>query len=157
LKGIYTTCLPCSLELRRLETEQLQKQAGEITVAETAQRKALSASGVLLQDAEGKLLDVIKAGNMDQIISVAHAMIEIARKRMSEATNCQQWLLKENVVLTKRNVTLTRLCTRSHRRRKRSPVSLIGKNDDVHGCPIYGTEYNTKSFSVLCSHVNVLR
>ena len=42
-------------------------------------------SGVLLQEAEGKLSDAIKAGNMDQI-SVAHA-IEIARKRMSEATN----------------------------------------------------------------------
>ena len=114
----------------------MQKQEGDITVAETEQRKALSASGVLLQEAEGKLLDAIKAGNMDQIISVAHAMIEIARKRMSEATNCQHWLLKENVVLTKRNATLTHLSTRSrHRQRKRSPVSLIGKSDDVHGCP----------------------
>ena len=73
-------------ELRRLESEQLKKQESEITVAETEQRQALSASGVLLQEAEGKLSDAIKAGNMDQI-SVAHAMIEIARKRMSEATN----------------------------------------------------------------------
>ena len=63
-------------ELKRLETEKLHKQEGEITVAETEQRKALSASGVLLQEAEGKLSDAIKAGNMDQI-SVAHAMIEI--------------------------------------------------------------------------------
>ena len=73
-------------ELKRLETEKLHEQEGEITVAETEQRKALSASGVLLQEAEGKLSDAIKAGNMDQI-SVAHAMIEIARKRMNEATN----------------------------------------------------------------------
>ena len=73
-------------ELRKLETEQLQKQEGEITVAEMEQRKALSASGVLLQEAEQKLSDAIKAGNMDQI-SVAHAMIEIARKRMSAATD----------------------------------------------------------------------
>lgn len=72
-------------ELRRQETEKLHKQEGEITVAESEQRKALSASGVLLQEAEGKLSDAIKAGNMDQI-SVAHAMIEIARKRMNEAT-----------------------------------------------------------------------
>ena len=72
-------------ELRRLESEQLQKQEHEISVAETEQWKALSASGVLLQEAEGKLSDAIKAGNMDQI-SVAHAMLEIARKRMSEAT-----------------------------------------------------------------------
>jgi len=72
-------------ELRHLESEQLQKQEHEISVAETKQRKALSASGVLLQEAEGKLSDTIKAGNMDQI-SVAHAMLEIARKWMSEAT-----------------------------------------------------------------------
>jgi len=72
-------------ELRRLESEQLQKHEHEISVAETEQRKALSASGVLLQEAEGKLSDAIKAGNMDQI-SVTHAMLEIALKRMSEAT-----------------------------------------------------------------------
>jgi len=73
-------------ELRRLETENLQKKEREITVAEMEQRKTLSASGVLLQEAEGKLSDAIKAGDMDQI-SVAHAMIEIARKRMNTATN----------------------------------------------------------------------
>jgi len=38
-----------------------------------------------LQEAEGNFSDAIKASNMDQI-SVAHAMLEIARKRMSEAT-----------------------------------------------------------------------
>jgi len=73
-------------ELRRLETEKLHKQEGEIKVAEMEQRKALSASGVLLQEAEGKLSDAIKAGNMDQK-SVVHAMIKIARKQMNEATN----------------------------------------------------------------------
>ena len=35
-------------ELKRLETEKLQKQEGELTVTETEQRKALSASGVLM-------------------------------------------------------------------------------------------------------------
>jgi len=50
----------------------LQIEEHEITVAETEKWKALSASGVLLQEAEGKLSDAIKAGNMDPI-SVAYA------------------------------------------------------------------------------------
>jgi len=70
-------------ELRRLESEQLQKQEHEISVAETEQRKTLSASGVLLQEAEGKLSDAVTAGNMDQI-SVAHVMLEIACKWMNK-------------------------------------------------------------------------
>lgn len=119
-------------ELKRLQNEQLRKQEDEITVAETEQRKALGAFGVLLQETEGKLSDAIKAGNMEQV-SVAHAL-EIARKRMSEACT--------DVVLTKRNVTLTHLCTRSpHRQRKRSPASMMGKSDDVHIALNYGTDY----------------
>jgi hypothetical protein len=52
--------------------DELQKE-GAIGSSEKEQRNFLHSSGVLLKEAETKLSDSIKAGNMDQI-SVAHGL-----------------------------------------------------------------------------------
>jgi hypothetical protein len=72
-------------EAKRKTLEMLTKQESDINVAEKEQRNILRGSGKLLEEAEGKLKDAIKAGNIDQI-SVAHGLLEVARKRMDLAT-----------------------------------------------------------------------
>jgi len=46
----------------------------------------LKSSGKLLQEAESKLADAIKAGDIDAI-GISHGLLEVARKRMDNATN----------------------------------------------------------------------
>lgn len=72
-------------EMQRQETDKLTKEEGEITAAEKEQHNLLSGSGALLKEAETKLAEAIRAGNMDNI-SIAHGLLEVARCRMNAAT-----------------------------------------------------------------------
>lgn len=74
------------METQRKELDHLHKQHSEISSSEKEQRNLLHGAGALLKEAEEKLSDAIKAGNMDQI-SVAHGLLEVARKRMDSATD----------------------------------------------------------------------
>jgi hypothetical protein len=51
---------------------------------EQEQHNVLKSSGKLLQEAEKKLASAIKAGNIDDI---SHGLLEVARKRMNDATS----------------------------------------------------------------------
>jgi hypothetical protein len=73
-------------EQQRKDAQLLLKEETDITVAEKEQRNVIASAGSLLKEAETKLSDAIKAGDLDKI-SVAHGLLEIARKRTSEATD----------------------------------------------------------------------
>lgn len=72
-------------EQSKKDLDELQKRQSVISSEEKEQRNLIHGAGVLLKEAEAKLSDAIKIGNMDQI-SVAHGLIEVARKRMDSAT-----------------------------------------------------------------------
>ena len=52
---------------------------------EKEQQNVLKSAQVLICDSESKLADAVKHGDMDQV-SVAHGLLEIARKRTATAT-----------------------------------------------------------------------
>lgn len=66
------------------EREKMAKLENELCVKEKEQHNILNACAKLLQEAEGKLSDAIKAGNTDQL-GVSHGLLEVARKRMDGA------------------------------------------------------------------------
>ena len=72
-------------ELQRKDFEKLRKEDVDISKSEKEQHNILKGSVSLLTEAEGKLADAIKAGNME-MISVAHGLLEVARCRMDSAT-----------------------------------------------------------------------
>ena len=72
-------------ELSRKSLEKLKKEDVEISIAETEQRSILKGSEALLKEAEKKLSDAIKSGDMD-MVSVGHGLLEVARSRMDGAT-----------------------------------------------------------------------
>ena len=53
--------------------------------AEKEQHNAILRSNAILKEAEEKLSVAVKAGNLDEI-AIAHGLLEIGRKRISEAT-----------------------------------------------------------------------
>ena len=63
------------LELREIELQTTEKE----------QHNLLKSGSVLLHEAESKLQEAIKTGDMDRI-SIAHGLLEVARKRMESAT-----------------------------------------------------------------------
>src|SRR6218665_2449525 len=83
-------------EMQRQETDQLTKE-GEITPAEKEQHNLLSGSGALLKEAEPKLAEASRASNMDNI-SIAHGLLEVARRRMNEATQTLSKLVEKRQV-----------------------------------------------------------
>ena len=54
-----------------------------------------------MKEAEAKLSDAIKAGNMDHI-SIAHGLLEVARRRMQDTTHGLSKAKSEEFVLTRR-------------------------------------------------------
>lgn len=74
------------IEQKRKDAKQVLKEEGIILSAETEQRKMLSGSSALLQEAELKLSEAIKLKDIDKI-TVAQGLLEIGRKRMNEATS----------------------------------------------------------------------
>jgi hypothetical protein len=73
-------------EQQRKDAHLLLKEETYITVAEKEQRNVIASAGSFLKEAETKLSDAIKAGDLDKIY-VAHGLLEIARKRTNEATD----------------------------------------------------------------------
>lgn len=73
-------------EQERKDAEMLAKEEASISVAEQEQRNLLSSAGSLLKEAEAKLAEAIKAGDVDKT-AVAHGLLEIARKRTYDATD----------------------------------------------------------------------
>jgi len=73
------------IKQRRKNAKMLKKEEDGITTAEKEQRTILSSLGALLQEAEAKLSEAIKAGDLDKI-AVAHGLLEIGRKRLTPAT-----------------------------------------------------------------------
>src|SRR6218665_2642833 len=84
-------------EMQRQETDKLTKEEGEITAAEKEQHNLLSGSGALLKEAETKLAEASRASNMDNI-SIAHGLLEVARRRMNEATQTLSKLVEKRQV-----------------------------------------------------------
>ena len=70
---------------RRENAKVLRKEEADIKESEKEQCSILSSSGSLLQEAEAKLNEAIKAGDLDKI-AVAHGLLEIGRKRLTQAT-----------------------------------------------------------------------
>ena len=58
----------------------------ELLATEKEQHNILKSSGKLLQVAESKLADAIKAGDIDAI-GISHGLLEVAHKQMDNATN----------------------------------------------------------------------
>ena len=71
----------------------------------------------MLKEAEAKLSDAIKAGSMDNI-SVAHGLLEVARKRMDTATD------ELPKLATKRNTC--------HDKQKRHLSVMAGNGKSAH-------------------------
>lgn len=67
------------------ETEKLQKLEIELLAVKEEQHNILKSSGKILHEAEQKLSDAIKAGDIDRI-GISHGLLEVARKRMDAAT-----------------------------------------------------------------------
>jgi 5-methylthioribose kinase len=66
------------------ELNKLREEEKLVVKSEAEQRNLLSSSVTLLHEAEKKLSDAIKSGSLDSI-SIAHGLLEVARKRMDEA------------------------------------------------------------------------
>jgi hypothetical protein len=73
-------------ELQRKTAEKLHEEQAAITKAEHQQHSLLSSSNVVLHEAEAKLSSAIKMGNVDQI-AIAHGLLEVANKRVTEVTS----------------------------------------------------------------------
>ena len=63
----------------------LRREEADIKESEKDQRNIRSSSGSLLQEAEAKLNEAIKADYLDKI-AVANGLLEIGRKRLTQAT-----------------------------------------------------------------------
>ena len=68
------------------DRKALELQEIELQTSEKEQHNLLKSGGLLLHEAESKLHEAIKTGDMDRI-SIAHGLLEVARKRMESATN----------------------------------------------------------------------
>lgn len=66
------------------ELNKFREEEKLVVKSEAEQRNLLSSSVTLLHEAEKKLSDAIKSGSLDSI-SIAHGLLEVARKRMDEA------------------------------------------------------------------------
>ena len=71
-------------KLQAQESEKLKKLEIELLATEKEQHNILKSSGKLLQEAESKLADAIKAGDID---AIGISLLEVARKRMDNTTN----------------------------------------------------------------------
>ena len=67
---------------RRENAQVLRKEEADIKESEKWKRNILSSSGSLLQEAEAKLNEAIKAGDLDKI-AVMNDLLEISHKRLS--------------------------------------------------------------------------
>ena len=69
----------------------LRKEEADIKESEKDQSNILSSSGSLLQEAEAKLKEAIKAGDLDKI-AVAHGLLEIGRSvSLKQPQICLIW------------------------------------------------------------------
>jgi hypothetical protein len=65
--------------------EEIRKPETELHSIEKEQHNILKSAEVLLSEAEIKLVDTIKQGDIDRV-SVAHGLLEVARKHTANAT-----------------------------------------------------------------------
>lgn len=73
-------------EQRKQDIKKLRAEDEKLAKAEVEQRNILRSTASLLKEAEGKLSEAIKSGNMDTT-AVAHGLLEVARKRMDDANS----------------------------------------------------------------------
>ena len=66
-------------------SREIREQEIKLLTIEKEQHNVLKSAQVLICDSESKLADAIKHDDMDQV-SVAHGLLEIARKRTATAT-----------------------------------------------------------------------
>jgi len=72
-------------EAKAQAIQEIREQETKLLTIEKEQHNVLKSAQVLICDSESKLADAIKHGDMDQV-SVAHGLLEIARKRTATAT-----------------------------------------------------------------------